>query len=814
MKARGNRLIMAFSIAQRVLATIFDGDPVRVKTVVVDAMKSALQCTEAELVLFDDQTQATTKWNAAVGAARCGERWHDHQALALPLIGNDGAIGAMCIGGREFSEPDAEYFAAITELVAPVLDAHRILVSRERVLDGMTVQLQQQTRILDQIEDSVITMDLLGYITGWNGGAERLFGYTAGEAIGQNVLFLYADEEDDGENGSDPLLAGEREMVVRRRKKSGEAFWAGVTLSVARDQDGNPTEFIGYVRDITERLKKEESLRLYGRIFENSGEGILVTDEHENIVAVNRAFVEITGFNADEVMGRTPRIFKSGRHDKHFFAEMWHEILEKGQWQGEIWDRHKNGAIFPKWATISTVRDEKGRVTHYFSTFSDISERVAAEERIRQLAFYDALTGLPNRATLYNLLEQTLASARRNSTSGAIMFIDLDRFKYVNDTLGHSAGDELIRRVSTRFRTCLRASDVIARLGGDEFVVALIDIARPDDAAVVAQKIMAIFASPFLIEGHEISISASIGISVFPADGASVEDLIKNADIAMYRAKDQGRSSFLFYSSDMNVRSLERLEMESSLRRALDRKELLLHYQPQVDIATGKIIGAEVLLRWKHPDLGMVSPAQFIPMAEETGLIVPIGQWVMEQAVMQNKAWLDAGIDVVKLAVNLSAQQFRANLVDEVSSVIARHRLPNDLLELEITESMVMRNANDVIDMLRALDFLGVPMSLDDFGTGYSSLSYLKRFPIRKLKIDQSFIRSIPRDADDIAITRAIIALSKSLGLKVIAEGVETRQQLDFLRREGCDEIQGYLFSHPVSAADFVAMLQSGKRLA
>lgn len=814
MKARGNRLIMAFSIAQRVLATIFDGDPVRVKIVVVDAMKSALQCTEAELVLFDDQMQEATKWNAAVGAARCGESWHDHQALALPLIGNDGVIGAMCIGGREFSGPDAEYFAAIAELVAPVLDAHRILVSRERVLDGMTVQLQQQTRILDQIEDSVITMDLLGYITGWNGGAERLFGYTAGEAIGQNVLFLYADEEDDGENGSDPLLAGEREMVVRRRKKSGEVFWAGVTLSVARNQDGNPTEFIGYVRDITERLKKEESLRLYGRIFENSGEGILVTDEHENIVAVNRAFVEITGFNADEVMGRTPRIFKSSRHDKHFFAEMWHEILENGQWQGEIWDRHKNGAIFPKWATISTVRDEKGRVTHYFSTFSDISERVAAEERIRQLAFYDALTGLPNRATLYNLLEQTLASARRNSTSGAIMFIDLDRFKYVNDTLGHSAGDELIRRVSTRFRTCLRASDVIARLGGDEFVVALIDIARPDDAAVVAQKIMAIFASPFLIEGREISISASIGISVFPADGASVEDLIKNADIAMYRAKDQGRSSFLFYSSDMNVRSLERLEMESSLRRALDRKELLLHYQPQVDIATGKIIGAEVLLRWKHPDLGMVSPAQFIPMAEETGLIVPIGQWVMEQAVMQNKAWLDAGIDVVKLAVNLSAQQFRANLVDEVSSVIARHRLPNDLLELEITESMIMRNTNDVIDMLRALDFLGVPMSLDDFGTGYSSLSYLKRFPIKKLKIDQSFIRSIPRDADDIAITRAIIALSKSLGLKVIAEGVETRQQLDFLRCEGCDEIQGYLFSHPVSAVDFVAMLQSGKRMA
>jgi diguanylate cyclase (GGDEF)-like protein/PAS domain S-box-containing protein len=814
MKARGNRLIMAFSIAQRVLTTIFDSDSARVRMVVLDALKSALQCTDAELVLFDDHARPhVAKWHSAINAAQRGEPWQGDHALALPLTGNDGVIGAMCVGGREFSGPDAEYFSAITEFVAPVLDTHRILTSRERVLDDMTVQLQQQTRILDQIEDSVITMDLLGYITGWNGGAERLFGYTAAEAVGQNVLFLYADEDDGEDSGTDPLLAGEKEMVVRRRKKSGDVFWAGVTLSVARDQSGNPTEFIGYVRDITDRLKKEESLRLYGRIFENSGEGILVTDEHESIVAVNRAFVDITGFNADEVMGQTPRIFQSGRHDKVFFSEMWREIRENGQWQGEIWDRHKNGGIFPKWATISTVRDEKGHVTHYFSTFSDISERVAAEERIRQLAFYDTLTGLPNRATLYNLLEQALASARRNSATGAIMFIDLDRFKYVNDTLGHGAGDELIRRVSARFKTCLRASDVIARLGGDEFVVALIDIAKPDDAAVVAQKIMAIFASPFLIDGHEISISASIGISVYPADGISVEDLIKNADVAMYRAKDQGRSSFLFYSSDMNVRSLERLEMESSLRRALVRKELLLHYQPQVDIATGKIVGAEVLLRWKHPDLGMVSPAQFIPMAEETGLIVPIGQWVMEQAVMQNKAWLDAGIAVVKLAVNLSAQQLRTNLVDEVSSLLVRYQLPNDLLELEITESMVMRNANEVIDMLRALDFLGVPMSLDDFGTGYSSLSYLKRFPIKKLKIDQSFVRSIPKDADDIAITRAIIALSKSLGLKVIAEGVETRDQLDFLRREGCDEIQGYLFSRPVPAEEFVEMLKGCKRL-
>ncbi len=810
---RDHRAVTAFSIAQRMLAAIFDGNAARMHEKLAGEVKNALQCPDAAFLLFNSTpNREMARWGDVVDAAKKGEPRISETTLAFPLVSSEGPVGVLCVGGRVFSAADSEDVAAIAHFIAPVLDTHRILTGREQTLDSMMEQLVQQSRILDQIEDSVVTTDLLGYITGWNGGAERLFGYTPEEAIGQNILFLYADEDEE-ETAADPFLSGEREMVVQRRKKSGEIFWASVTLSVARDRNDNPVALIGYARDITERLKKEESLRLYGRIFENSGEGILVTDANEAIVAVNRAFVDITGFSADEVMGKTPRLFRSGRHDKEFFSEMWRELREHGQWQGEIWDRHKNGAIFPKWATISTVKDEKGNVTHYFSTFSDISERVAAEERIRQLAFYDTLTGLPNRATLYNLLEQALVVARRNGDAGAIMFIDLDRFKYVNDTLGHGAGDELIRRVSARFKTCLRASDVIARLGGDEFVVALIDIAKPDDAAVVANKIMAIFASPFLIDGHEISISASIGISVYPGDGLSVEDLIKNADIAMYRAKDQGRSSFLFYSSDMNVRSLERLEMESSLRRALDRKELLLHFQPQVDIHTGEVIGAEVLLRWKHPDLGMVSPAQFIPMAEETGLIIPIGQWVMEQAVIQNKAWRDAGLNVVKLAVNLSAQQFRKTLVEEVSGILDRHAFPQALLELEITESMVMRDANEVIDMLKALDILGVPMSLDDFGTGYSSLSYLKRFPIRKLKIDQSFIRSIPNDADDIAITRAIIALGKNLGLKVIAEGVETRQQLDFLKQEGCDEIQGYLFSRPVPAEDFAELLKSGKRL-
>jgi len=559
-------------------------------------------------------------------------------------------------------------------------------------------------------------------------------------------------------------------------------------------------------------LQRDEDLRLFRGIFESSGEGIMVTDAQEVIVAVNRAFTAITQFSPNDVLGQTPRVLKSGRHDKIFFQELWAKLKQGGYWQGEIWNRRKDGSLMPTWSNISAVRNQKGQITHYFSTFSDISDHMAAEERIRQLAFYDSLTGLPNRATFYSLIKQTLILARRDDISGGVMFIDLDRFKHINDTLGHAAGDELVRRVSARLKTCLRSSDVVARLGGDEFVVGLFDVKQQEDAAIVAQKMLATFATPFLIEGHEISISASIGISVYPNDGTEVDDLIKFADIAMYRAKERGRNTYLFYSNDMNVRSIEKLQMESNLRRAIDRKELLLHYQPQADIHTGEMTGAEVLIRWQHPERGMVSPGQFIPIAEETGLIVRIGRWVMDQAVAQNKAWQDKGLPIIKLAVNLAAQQFHPALTDEVSAILLEHDLSHEFLELEITESMVMHNPDQVVEMLKNMEKMGIKTSLDDFGTGYSSLSYLKRFPIYKLKVDQSFVRGLPGDEDDAAITRAIIGMGKSLGLRVIAEGVETREQLEFLRAEGCDEIQGYLFSKPIPADEFEKLLDKYHR--
>ena len=553
-------------------------------------------------------------------------------------------------------------------------------------------------------------------------------------------------------------------------------------------------------------------LPLYSQIIESSGEAIIITDADEKIIGVNRAFNHITQFSSSDVLGQSPRMMRSGRHDKLFFEEMWTSIKQNDAWAGEIWNVRKDASTYPAWVNIRAFKNQQGNVTHYFSTFSDISERMSAEERIRQLALYDSLTGLPNRATFYSLIKQALIIASRDNITGGVMFIDLDRFKYINDTLGHGAGDELIRRVSARLKTCLRASDVVARLGGDEFVVGLFDVKFAEDAAIVAKKMLSTFATPLLIEGHEISISASIGISIYPDDSVDIEDLIKFADIAMYRAKENGRNNYLFYSNDMNVRSIDKLQLESDLRRAMDRKELLLHYQPQADIHTGEMTGAEVLVRWQHPEKGMISPGQFIPLAEETGLIVSIGQWVMDQAVAQNKAWQNKGLPILKLAVNLSAQQFHPKLVEEVTAVLKQHDLSYEFLELEITESMVMNNAEKVIEMLSKMEALGVKMSLDDFGTGYSSLSYLKRFPIHKLKVDQSFVRGIPHDPDDVAITRAIIGMGKSLGLRVIAEGVETREQLEFLRGEGCDEIQGFIFSRPIPAFEFSKLLCSTHR--
>ena len=681
--------------------------------------------------------------------------------------------------------------------------------------DSELEELRRQAQILQYVNESVVSMDLAGFITGWNRSAERLFGYSAAEVMGRNVLFLYADENEEDISFEDVFLnSGGREMEVRRRKKNGEVFWAHLQLSLLKDDNGQPNGLIGFLSDVTERRNADEQLRLHARIFEQSDEAILITDAQEKIVSVNPAFTRITGYSAAEVTGETPRKLRSGRHDAAFFQSMWQRLLDTGYWQGEVWDRRKDGEIYPTWLSIGSVRNSADEITHYFSIFTDITDRKRAEGRMHHLAYFDALTGLPNRMQFSRLADQALMSSQRKEGFGAVLFIDLNRFKPINDTLGHEAGDKVLQETATRLRACVRGADVVCRLGGDEFVVGLFEIANREHAASVAQKLLATLDDPIVIEGRELKLGAAIGISIYPEDGMSTETLLRQADIAMYRAKQTGPDGMAFFNEDMNQRAIDRLNLEAGLRRAIERDELLLYYQPKVNIKDGTIVGAEALVRWRHPERGLVPPAEFVPVAEESGLIVHVSNWVLEAVCKQIRQWMDTGFPAMHIAVNLSARDFSSGLPARVQELLERYGIGAEWLELEITEGMLMHHTAAVIAMMEEITALGVSLSLDDFGTGYSSLSYLKRFPIDTLKIDRSFIISIPDDTDDCAIAGAIVGMSKQLKHNVIAEGVETTDQLVFLKSLGCDEIQGYLFSPPVPAETFAAMVREGKRLA
>ena len=675
-------------------------------------------------------------------------------------------------------------------------------------------ELRQPVQILQRISEPAISLDSAGFITGWNAGAESLLGYSAVEVIGRNVLFLYADENAEDLTFEDDFLKrGGREMEVRRRKGNGEVFWVRLQLSQLRDERGQPDGLIAFLSDVTERRNCVEQISLYARVFEQSEEGVLITDAQERIVFVNQAFTRITGYAEQEVIGATPNKFSSGRHDAAFFEKMWKHLREFGYWAGEAWDRRKNGEIYPKWLSIGTVHDVAGVVTHYFSIFSDITDRKRADGRIQHLAYFDALTGLPNRTQFSRLTDQALKASKRNSSFGAVLFININRFKLINDTLGHAIGDEVLQEIARRFRSCLRGADLVCRLGSDEFAVGLFEIASRDHTANVAQKLLATLDDVITIGAHALKLGAAIGISVYPEDGLDTETLLRKADIAMDRAKQAGADGFAVFSEDMNVRAVDRLNLEAGLRGAIDHGELLLYYQPKVRVSDGAIIGAEALVRWNDPRRGLVPPFEFIPVAEESGLIVQISSWVLEDACRQIREWADAGLPAMNVAVNLSARDFAADLPARVRALLARHGIGAEWLELEITEGMLMHNTDMVIAVMDEISAMGVALSLDDFGTGYSSLSYLKRFPIDTLKIDRSFIVNIPADADDCAISGAIVSMAKQLKHKVIAEGVETAAQLAFLRDIGCDEIQGYLFSPPVPAEQLAAMVRAGKRL-
>ena len=684
--------------------------------------------------------------------------------------------------------------------------------------DSRREQLRQQLQILDHVQGSIITLDFAGHITGWNHGAERLFGYAATEAIGRHVAFIYADEgisksEVDADVAAQFANPAQRELEVRRRRKNGEVFWASLLLSLMQGEDGTTIALITYLTDITERHHSDEMSRLNSRIFRQSQEGIMITDADKRIVSVNPAFSRITGYLQDELIAKDRDLFRSNRHEAEHYMMIRDELQRVGYWQGELWSRRRDGEIFPAWVSIGVVRNAAKAVTNTFFIISDITERKRAEGAMHHLAYYDDLTNLPNRALFRRLLDQALLEAQRLKLHGALLFIDLNRFKPINDILGHSTGDKVLHEVADRLRNCLRGADVVARLGGDEFVVALFDTTEREHAAMVAQKLVSALEIPLVIDDTELALGAAIGISVYPDDATDADTLLRLADIAMYRAKKAGTDGFCFYSNDMNLRAVGRLSLEAHLRRGIERRELLLHYQPKVSLASGMIIGAEALVRWQNPERGMVSPGDFIPLAEETGLIVQITHWVLEETCAQASRWQQAGLPPLRIAVNLSARDFSPGLPQRIVSLLERHGLSSEWLELEITEGLLMNKVDQVITVMDELQALDINLSLDDFGTGYSSLSYLKRFPIHTLKIDRSFVINIPDDLDDCAISGAIVSMSKALKHNVIAEGVETVAQLEFLRQLGCDEIQGYLFSAPVNAEKFEAMVREGKRL-
>jgi diguanylate cyclase (GGDEF)-like protein/PAS domain S-box-containing protein len=549
------------------------------------------------------------------------------------------------------------------------------------------------------------------------------------------------------------------------------------------------------------------------QIFESTAEGIIVTDRTGAIVQANPAFCAMTGYTREELLGQNPRIMKSDRHDAEFYRAMWLDLTTTGHWRGEVWDRRKNGEVYPKWMSIDVLRNADGEVTHYVGVSSDISRVKRTEAELERQAHYDELTGLPNRILFRDRLQQAMAHAQRQAAMAALLFLDLDGFKDVNNSFGHRAGDTLLAKVAERLVACVRASDTVGRFGGDEFAIVLPGLVDSSAAALVARKIRDAFQSPFMIDHQEAAVTTSIGIALYPQDGNVVDELLKSADTAMYHAKELGKNGHRFFSGALHAKALLRLELEADLKRAIEREEFLLHYQPKVDLRSGAITGVEALVRWQHPTQGLVPPARFIPIAEQTKLILPLGEWVLRTALKQQCAWLAAGYPL-RMAVNLAAPQFeQADLANRIARALIDSVAQPDHLELELTESTAMANPDATTSVLLELKSIGVHVSIDDFGTGYSSLGYLKRFPIDALKIDRSFVRDLSSDPDDQTIARAIIGLSRSLGHTVIAEGVETKEQLRFLMQEGCDEVQGYLLSRPVAADALEKLLRQNRRM-
>ncbi len=714
-------------------------------------------------------------------------------------------------------------------------------ITERKQAEAELAQSEERFRALvDQAQDTIFVRGLDGRFVLVNQRACESLGYTRDEIMAMTVRdidveFRHVQDQEEFW-GRLPLT-----FESRHRRKDGSTFPVEVRLSAIHF--GGQRMVHAAVRDITERKAMEHELRqakvdlekrvaertrelaranadltreveerkqaqtellLAAEVFEHSLEGIVITDPHGAILKVNPAFTTITGYPQEEVLGQNPRVLKSDRHDEAFYQEMWRGIIEQGRWEGEIWNRRKSGESYPEWLSISAVKDAAGNTTHYVGVFHDITEAKESEEQIRFQAYHDALTGLPNRLLLKDRLAVAIHHAQRVAGKVAVLFLDLDNFKNINDSLGHIVGDWLLQSVAYRLLKLMREEDTVARLGGDEFVVMIEEVENVREVVNVAQRVIEAFAAPVNVGNHELFVTPSMGITLFPEDGRDADTLIKNADLAMYQAKAAGRNDYRLFTPQMNENVTRRLALEGQLRRAVENGALIPYFQPKADMHTCRISGMEALARWPQEDGSLVSPAEFIPLAEETGLILPLGESILEQACTAARDLAQNGHADLVMAVNLSPKQFRQqDLVARILNILERTGLPPANLELEITETILMTDIDKTVDKLRELASHGIGLAVDDFGTGYSSLSYLRHFPLRSLKIDQSFVRDITRDENVANIVRTIIALARNFKLDVVAEGVETREQFTFLRDQGCQYVQGFLLAKPLPMDGF-----------
>ncbi len=669
--------------------------------------------------------------------------------------------------------------------------------------------MAREATTYDAVPDAIAVVDRDGTVRQVNRPAQQLTGLPEQDLVGRHCHELFHSTALGRAQcpACAAIAAGEtvRGLELERAE---DGRWVEVSLSPITG-GGECRGLVQVVRPITARKQAEFEMRRLSRAIAQSEDLVLITDPAGVIEYVNPAFERITGYRREEVVGRRPNVLRSGSHKQSFYARLWDTILSGIAFRDVFVNRRRDGSLFYEEKTITPLRDEQGRIASFVSTGKDISDRMEAQEKLRYMAHHDPLTGLPNRTLLRDRLQHSLAGSGRRSGQLAVLFMDLDRFKTINDSLGHSVGDVFLKAAAKRLGGVVRAGDTLARHGGDEFVIVMEPLARPADAAAMAEKVLQVMSEPFDLGGYEVFVTASLGIAVSPEDGASFDDLLKHADAAMYRAKQAGGDTYQFYTEDMNADTLERLDVRVRLRHALDRGEFSLRYQPRIELDTGRVVGVEALLRWDNPQLGKVPPDAFVPALEESGLINVVGRWVLETACRQQVAWERAGLPALRMSVNLSARQLRQpGFVDSLAEVLAKTGIDPRALELELTERMLVDNVEATIALLHRVHRLGASISVDDFGTGYSSLSYLKRFPIDYVKIDRSFVEGIPEDGDDVAISTAIIAMAGNLRLRVTAEGIETPAQYAYLREHRCTEGQGYLFGRPMPAEKFEGWLR------